>query len=946
MFFDLNRVARGVILMSALSWWGCSSPPPHTGHDGRPTLFPYRESVLKNGLRVITLEDRSCPIVAVQVWYHVGSKDEHPDRQGFAHLFEHMMFRGTDRLGPTDHFDLIRGVGGSTNGFTQFDATTYIETVPSPQIELALWLEAERMSFLTINPEGFETERKVVEEERRMGLNRPYGDLFDKALPAIFREHPYRWSPIGNIAHLRAARVSELREWWRRRYTPNNATLVIAGDVAHERAAALAERYFGWIPAVEAPRAAIAREPDRTEAAAVILKLENAPAPGGALVWRTAGESHPDVLGLDLLATILGGGASSRLYRRLVQKQSLAVYSLAFHYTLEQDGLFAAAAVLSPMGSDLDRALAAVRDEVERLRTEGVTPREMEKARNQKLRELVFKLLAVDDKALALGESAVMGGDPALLDRRLRRLRDLSSSDLHQLARSYLDPKKTIAVQVPGGGFLGALKGITKLFSPERQAEEAAAVAVETDPSPPPPGRPGVVRPADYPRTPPVRDAIVDFTDPIVHRWQLANGLKVLAVKNAEVPVVFAELLLPSGAWCEEKPGAANLALAMLTRGTERFTEEALAEELETLAIQVAGSAGMDASQISASCLKEHAGRMFEMLGEVAMRPTFPDKPLATLKSQVVMGLSVSANNPAHLAGRELSRRLFGAHPYARQVSGEIADVNARTAEDLRRTWRAFAQPRGAALIVAGDIEPAEALACAERVFGGWTAAAPPPAVELPPLAGPESTRIVVVDRPGAGQSEIRVGRLGISHADPALARARLVGAYFGGSFGSRLNKAVRVEKGRTYGAFGGFTPSRFAGAFACGTFTKTDQTADTVKQILSEVRRLVQEPPTEDELTRHRRYFLGSAAARHETPQQIAGMLAHVELNGLPPDYFRTLYAEIGRLDAEACMGFVRRAVEPDRVVVVVVGDAAKIVPPLKSIAPVAVVDSTGKEK
>jgi zinc protease len=837
-------------------------------------------------------------------------------------------------------------VGGSTNGFTSFDTTAYTESVPSNQLELALWLEAERMSFLTIDPEGFETERKVVEEERRMGLNRPYGDLFDKALPAIFREHPYRWSPIGNIAHLRAARVAELRAWWRLRYTPNNAVLVIAGDVGHAQAAALARRYFGWIPRVETPRSAAVREPDRTESATVTLKLENAPAPGGALVWRTAGEAHPDVLGLDLLATVLGGGTSSRLYRQLVSTKSLAVYALALHYTLEQDGLFAAAAVLSPTGDDLDRALGAIREEVGRLRAEGVTPRELEKARNQKLRELTFGLLGVEARAHALGQAAVLGGDPSLPDRRLNRLRDVTAKDLQDLARSHLDPGREIAVKVPGAGILGALQGLTKLFSPARQAEEAAPVAAGPDARPEPPGRPGAARPADYPASPPVRDGAADVPDPVVRRRTLANGLKVLAVKRADAPVVFAELVLPYGAWCEEKPGAANLALAMLTRGTERFTEAALADELETLAIQIAGAAGMDDARISASCLKEQAGRMMEMLGEVAMRPTFPDKPLATLKSQVAMGLAVAANDPAHAAGRELSRRLFGAHPYGRQVSGELADVGAVTAEDLRRTWRSFAQPGAAILIVAGDLEPEAAFAHAERALGGWAAASPAPAAALPPLAGPEAWRIVVVDRPGAGQSEIRIGRLGPAHADPALARAKLVGAYFGGSYGSRLNKAVRVEKGRTYGAFGGFSPSRFAGTFTLGTFTKTDQTAETVKQVLAEVRRLVAEPPTEEELARQRRYYLGSAAARYETPQQIVGMLAHAELNGLPEDHVRRLHREIGRLDAAACIEYARRTVDPERLAIVVAGDAAKIAPALKAIGPVTVVDSAGKEK
>ena len=213
-----------------------------------PRQYDFREKTLDNGLRVITLEDPTSPIVAVHLWYHVGSKDEQPERQGFAHMFEHMMFRGTDRLGTEEHFKHIRRNGGSCNAYTSFDQTVYIQTLPANQLELALWLEAERMGFLRIDQTSFDTERKIVEEERRLGLNRPYGTLPEKALREVFKVHPYGWTPIGNIAHLRASAAQELREFWNRYYVPNNATLVIVGDIKHDEAQKLAKRYFGWMP--------------------------------------------------------------------------------------------------------------------------------------------------------------------------------------------------------------------------------------------------------------------------------------------------------------------------------------------------------------------------------------------------------------------------------------------------------------------------------------------------------------------------------------------------------------------------------------------------------------------------------------------------------------------------------------------------------------------------
>jgi zinc protease len=282
---------------------------------------------------------------------------------------------------------------------------------------------------------------------------------------------------------------------------------------------------------------------------------------------------------------------------------------------------------------------------------------------------------------------------------------------------------------------------------------------------------------------------------------------------------------------------------------------------------------------------------------------------------------------------------LYGGHPYARDVSGEPADVDVIDANDLKRTWKAFAQPDEAFLIVVGDVTPGEVVTQTKKVFGAWRAQAPKPHIDLATPENPETNHIYVVDRPGAAQSEIRIAQLGVTHTCPQIAESDLVEAYFGGTFGSRLNNAIRVQKGLTYGARGYFNARRFLGSFTISTFTKTDRTAEAVRLALAEIGRLREESPTAEELTRQQRYFLGSVPARYETPQQVAGMLAHIVLNDLPDDHFRRRYARIGALDAEGCMQFIRQTVHPDRMVIVVVGDSARIAEPLKSIAPVTVV-------
>jgi len=294
------------------------------------TLFPVTEIRLTNGLQILTLEDHSSPLVAVQVWYHVGSADEPVGKHGFAHLFEHMMFRGTDRLGPTDHFDLLHSVGGDCNAYTAFDETCYHETLPADQLELAFWLESERMGFLTVDGPGFNTERKVVEEERRLDLSLPYGEVADKGPPLIFGQHPYGHDPLGTFRDLRQAKPSDVHAWWASHYTPNNATLVIVGDVKTERVRIMCERYFGWMPSMPQESRNIPMLGAWEVPQEITLNLANAPAPGAGIVWRTASEGDPDALALDLLATILGGDAvatiqgganSSRLYRRLVVEE-------------------------------------------------------------------------------------------------------------------------------------------------------------------------------------------------------------------------------------------------------------------------------------------------------------------------------------------------------------------------------------------------------------------------------------------------------------------------------------------------------------------------------------------------------------------------------------------------------------------------------------------------
>jgi len=895
--------------------------------------FDYKSIKLENGLEVITLEDFSCPIVAVQIWYHVGSKNEQPQRQGFAHMFEHMMFRGTDKLGPTDHFAYIRRVGGSSNGYTGFDRTVYEETLPAKQLELALWLEAERMTFLKIDQESFDTERKVVEEERRMDLNQPYGTLYEKLMAEVFKVHPYRWTPIGKIPHLRASSVRELRDFWTKYYVPSNATLIIVGAVKHEEAQRLAKRYFGWIPRYDEPARVAVKEPAPTGKQTVKLEEKNAPAPAVGVVYRTVPINHKDSVVFDLMAEILGGGRSSRLYRELVAEKQLAVAAAAESWSLEQDGLFGAGAVMSPASKDANSILAIIERHISRLRNEPVSERELMKAKNQMLRRLVTGNLQIESKAEMLGSAAVEYGDVSQVNRRLDEIRKVTAADIQRVANEYLTDKRELEVKVDRNlpGAAGSMPGTEK--------EEDAPITAESEKVSPKPGRGGLERGEDWPKEAPVVKAAAAKITPKYSSKKLKNGLKVLVVPNREVPFVSIQLGLLSGGWTESKPGTAAMTMQMLAKGTSKHSEGELADELETYAISIAGTGDMDTGTVNAGCLTEYTGRAMELLGEVVLAPTFPEKEFEKLRKQVLTSLAVSSEEPEYIADREFRQRLYGEHPYSRTATGEVGDVNALVIEDLKGWWGKFARPDTAVLIFSGDIEPKEAFELAEKTFGGWKAAGERPGIKIHKPAEAAETHIYLVDKPGSTQSQIRVGQRGITRHDKRYFVSRVVSNYFGWSFNSRLNESIRVAKGLTYGVWGGWTANRFAGEFEVGTFSKTESTVEAVRAVLEEIGRLKTDGPSNDELEKSQSYIIGSFVRGRETPQQIAGDLWLIESQGLGKDYLTRLLEGIARAKQTDCERLVRDTVEPDKLVIVVVGEAEKLKEELEKIAPVTVV-------
>ncbi|MFH0944128.1 MAG: pitrilysin family protein [Planctomycetota bacterium] len=915
--------------------------------------YQFHKRTLDNGLKIVTLEDHSCPVVAIQVWYHVGSKDENPERTGFAHMFEHMMFRGTDRLGPEDHFEFVRGAGGDCNAYTSFDQTVYVQKVPKNQLPMVFWLEAERMSALRVDEEGFATERSVVEEERRMGQNQPYGTVLEKLLPQIYQEHPYRWSVIGSKEHLREATSEELLRFWETYYVPNNATLIVVGDVDHAWVEAEAEKAFGWIPRCgDAPRVA-AREPLKGEPLEIEIIEEKGPVPIVAVAYRTVPQDHEDALPLEMLMSILGSGESSRLYRSVVDEHEKAAMAMGGGFGLEQDGLVAAGAVLMPFG-DMDGALELIDAEIEKIRTGPITESELSKAKANYRRQLVDESMTIESKAQLVGSAEVFLGGAEVLNQRAERIESMTVEDLKRVAETYLVPERRLTVRIKPtlggmmktvlGGLLGKKGDDAEEGADEGKKEKPTTSTMAERQGPKAAAKP----PEGYPESAPVAPLLGTRIPMDSVEKTLDNGLRVVVVENHEVPIISMRLGLLNGAFLDRKeaPGAATMACQMLTKGVKGKTAQELAEELETHAVQLSASAGMDSAGVSGSAVTGQLGRLVQTMAAVVKYPTFPGDEFRKLKRQALTGMAISEKQPSAIADREFQKGLFGEHWYSRDASGRSEDLEKLSVEDCREWWERCARPDQAVLYFAGDIDPDTAFDLADALFSDWTAEGEPPRAAVAGIPEPQETRIVLVDIPGAIQSQIRVGHLGFTRHDPRYFTSNVLSQIFGGAFNSRLNKTIRVEKGLTYGARGGFSSSRFAGRFTVSTFSKSQSTVEAVQAILDEINRMRTEPPSDSELTQARSYTVGSFAGDHETPGSIASELWSLRVHGLEKSFVNDYLDSVVKTTSEGIARVARSAIDPDHLLIVVVGNAAEVEAGLKEIAPVTVLNEDGTPK
>jgi zinc protease len=888
---------------------------------------PFEKYTLPNGLQVILHEDHATPIVAVNVWYDVGSKNERPGRTGFAHLFEHMMFQGSKHQ--AEYFAPLQEAGGKLNGSTSQDRTNYWETVPANYLELALWMESDRMGFLlpAMTQEKLDKQRDVVRNERRQSYeNRPYGLAFETILAAAYPpEHPYSWPTIGSMADLAKASREDVSDFFRRYYHPGNASLCIAGDFNPAEAKRLVAKYFGPIPA--GPKVEkLAAQPVKLTDEKRIAMTDRVGLPRLYMVWPTVANFAAAEPELEVLADVLATGKTSRLEKVLVREKQIAQDVAVSQHSQALAGAMMIVATARP-GHTLAELEAAILAEVGRLQAEPPSADEVRRAISRFESHFIRSLEPVGGfggRADRLNYYNVNRGDPAYLTKDVERYLEVTPAGVQRVAKQYLGAGRVVLTVTPGAE--------TKIAPDPRipAAEERDKLAKKfTEPPLPPAAE--VPEDADRKKLPAPGPAPNVALRPF-QRAKLSNGMKVLVVEKHDLPTINMSLVWRGGMSSDpaDKLGLVQLMTDVWPEGTQRRTAAQIADELAGVGASISIGAGWDVSTARMFSLKRHLPTALEISADVLRNPAFPEPELARERGTAISRLMQVRQEPMALAQLAVAATLYGpSHPYGQPFCGTEATLRSISRADLVACYQRLVRPEQATLIVVGDTTLAELTPQLEKAFAGWKASGADGAAEklAEPLAA-KPTRIVLVDKPGAAQSVISVCQIGAARNSPDYYALTVMNTIFGGQFSSRLNLNLREAKGFTYGARTAFDwRIRQPGPFLASASVQTAVTAPALVEFLKEFDGMVGARPIEaKELEFSRDYLTRGYPADLETPSQIVRQLETLVEYDLPDDYINTYIPRIAAVTAADVLGMAKAYLHPDRLAIVIVGDRTKI--------------------
>ena len=918
----VSVLLSAAIVAGALATSTAQSRAGTGGANDVPRL-PVETITLSNGLKVMLSQEHRLPMVSVNLWYHVGPANEDAGRTGFAHLFEHMMFQCSKHVPCDSHLKLLEAAGASDlNGTTDYDRTNYFETVPSNQLELALWLESDRMGYLLdkVDQAALSNQQDVVRNERRQSVeNQPYGMAEEALVQSLFPDgHPYYGNVIGSHADIQAAKLDDVKKFFRQYYAPNNAALAIVGDFDPAQTKKLVEKYFGTlkrgpeVPPITATTPKITSERRKVVPSRVEL-------PRVYMAWITSPIFKPGDADADLASTILGGGRSSRLYKKLVYEKQIAQNVSATQQSLILGSVFQIDVTARP-GHTVDEIEKAIDEELNAFRARPPDATELERARNTIETNIIGgleRLGGFGGIADRLNSYNHYLGTPDYLEKDIQRYRAVTPESIQAFAREQLQPNARVVVHaVPGEPQIDPGPPPATVTKTEGQGAESI--------NPDEPWR------NEMPKGAAAKP--LQLATPMTAT--LPNGLTLILSERRGVPIVAANLVLRTGSDANpgRKPGLANFVAAMLDEGAGTRDALQIADEVARLGGSLTTGSSMDATTVSARSLAKNFPAMLDLIADVTLRPSFPAAEVERQRASRLAQLVQQRENPAQLAGQITAAALYGdEHPYGYTEIGTEGAVKGMSRDDMQQFWRQNFVPNNAALVVAGDISMTDLRALVEKAFGGWMRGTP----TKPAFGSPSTTqaKIIIVDKPGAPQTQLRVAAIGAARSSPDFRAMQVMNLALGGLFASRINMNLREEHGYTYGANSQFSFRKSAGPFQVASGVRTDVTAPAIGEIFKEIRGMTDKAMPAEELAGAKSAMVNSLPGAFETASNAVGNFSNIFIYSLPLDYYSHYADQVNAVTSEQALAMAKKYLRPDRLVVIAVGDRAKIEPEIKKL-------------
>lgn len=877
------------------------------GGTDRDIDIPYEKFVLDNGLTLIVHEDRKAPIVAVNLWYHVGSKNEKPGKSGFAHLFEHLMFNGSEHFNQ-DYYEMTERLGATDiNGTTNEDRTNYFQNVPTSALDIILWLESDRMGHLlgVVTQEKLDIQRGVVQNEKRQYENQPYGVAYELMTFSTWpKHHPYSWTIIGSMDDLNAASLEDVQDWFKTYYGPANATMVVAGDISPKDALEKVKRYFGhipsgppvarhskWVPQLDGEQRQIAQ--DRVSASR-IYKIWNVPEWGNkALAYLNVAED------------ILGGSKTARLNKRLVFDEQIASGISVYTDVREIASQFVIEATAKP-GQDLAAVEKAIDEELARFIAEGPTEKELQQMKTQYRAGFVRGIERIGGfggKSDILAMSETYGGNPDAYKKSMQWIADASAEQVKAAAAKWLNNNRYVLEIHP---------------FPEYKTSE-----------------PGVERIADQP---PAEGNYPDVKFPDIQKATLSNGLKIVLAERSSVPVVDFSLQLDAGYAADQFgiPGTAKMTMSMLDEGTKKKSALEISEELSLLGANLGTGANLDMSYVNLSALKSNLEPSLDVFADIILNPAFPEKDLDRLRKQRLAGIQQEKSSPVSMALRVLPKYIYGeGHAYSNPLtgSGDEASNKALRRQDLQKFHNTWFKPNNATMVVTGDIDLTTTVALLEERFKKWKKGNVP-TKNVGVVQPKEKSLVLIMDKPGALQSLILSGQIAPPKANDQEIAIEAMNNVIGGQFTSRVNMNLREDKHWAYGAYTFVYDAKGQRPFMVYAPVQTDKTAPSLKELSKELKDFLgPRPASADELEKVQKNMTLALPGVWETNASVSGSLKEMVRFGYADDYFKTYASNVNGLNLTQIERAAKTVITPDKMVWLIVGDREKIIDEVKAL-------------